>query len=339
MPSKDMFKDALKRFDSNISSRGLLLFNEGKIKVTRFNEISAEIEASGSKSDIYHVHIEFDSKEKRILKMNCDCAYGRSKGNCKHLAGALYALEKISDKETGTINAQESYSALQKKIVFLSNSTPEEEVFRLGSEILLLRNIGKKEGSILSSSFVRKILLNNPSFLSNKKLNICYQLLLKTYEDEKERSSFVFDIFKEILSKEPQFLSPLFLALYRYKETRKMAIKAFLKAKQKGIESDYFLKAASPYNESISEDPEFMKEVLAYKTPLFPLFLIGKKTLLMAINNKDEELVFNAIHYLLIHHGSFTLPSYIFGNLKEETLLKVLNDLMDKQRFDFVTFL
>lgn len=75
-----------------ILARGQEYYECGQ--VTELKEIASTVFAEISGNQAYHVEVQ--RKDKRVVRMSCDCPYAEGGENCKHMAAVLFALEEKS---------------------------------------------------------------------------------------------------------------------------------------------------------------------------------------------------------------------------------------------------
>lgn len=96
-------------FQERILNRGFDYYERGLVENLDVSMSSLEANVKGSK--LYTVEIEYNSIDKEITELHCDCPHFESGYFCKHLAAFFFYLDnKFKDFKDLTINMQEIYS-------------------------------------------------------------------------------------------------------------------------------------------------------------------------------------------------------------------------------------
>jgi len=95
-------------FQERILNRGFDYYERGLVENLNVSTSSLKAEVEGSK--IYEVEISYESFNKEITQLHCDCPHFESGYFCKHLAAFLFYLEnKFNDFSDLTINFYDIY--------------------------------------------------------------------------------------------------------------------------------------------------------------------------------------------------------------------------------------
>lgn len=102
-----------KLFEPHILSRGKLYYLEDRVDDLNMNSGTYTAEVYGSEE----YHVEVITSGDLIEDMSCTCPYARDRGNCKHMAAVLYAIE-----EDGVLPVQEDHLSPADLINSISES-------------------------------------------------------------------------------------------------------------------------------------------------------------------------------------------------------------------------
>lgn len=339
MATMSGFKDALNRFEAAIVSRGEKLFANGKITIVSSMNGLVNAEAEGSNGERYDLWLRYEEGTNRVFKMSCTCHYAKGHAFCKHMAALLYALDEMNQGGV-SVCAPQTFESLTKEINAISMAMPTTEIVRLGERTMLFATkLDAAKRETLCSMYIERLFLGNASILSNKELEIAGAMMKMLYDDEKERVTFLRNVLEEVSASDHGLLSPLFMSLYRYSGTRQLAAKAAMAMCENEDVAETFFKSASPYNEPVVDEREFMVFALSLEKPLFAPHELTKKTLVLALGAHDAYLLTSIALYLIRHRAAFALPKFIIDQLDETFLERIVDALMNEKTFDFVTFL
>lgn len=101
-------------FQEHILDRGFNYYEQGLVKDLKVTTALLKAKVEGSK--MYTVEINYESFDKKITKLHCDCPHYESGNFCKHLAAFLFYLEnKFKDFNDLKINVFDIYGSPDKK--------------------------------------------------------------------------------------------------------------------------------------------------------------------------------------------------------------------------------